>query len=374
MGLSRRTFLGGGLVLMGCGRTALDAPDEPQEAPPEDPLAQRPEEDMTNEAQGLTQPVILWGSTIAQPNVDSAVPNEQLANPFQIPIEILSVRFRVYPIVTATRQSARLTGSGVKVKLDIGDVAVASDIPISLFGDVRGTYENGQVIQDLASVSALAYPCTYDWKLKYPLYIPPGKAMSAVFTPIGLNQLPVRIDVLYICRTWDVAKPLPRKVKAPWAASFESKSFRNESDLDAEVSVSNALDVLNPFAVPLELAFIGGRCAALKLTATYIDTYTDFVYEDPVLYRHMRSAVRMRSSRGFDLIRTPVPFEGVFPAGWRGWDVPDGWQMSPQEYYKVQVDMTATATVAAADISQAQFSVGIVGYRDVEVSSMGGKS
>lgn len=329
---------------------------------------------MTNEAQGLTQPVILWGSTIAQPNVDSAVPNEQLANPFEIPIEVLAIRMRAYPIVTDSNNAVRVTGSGVKVKFDIGDVPVASDIPINLFGGVRETYENGQTIKTLDTDTVVAYPCTYDWKLKYPLFIPPGKTLSAVFTPIGINQLPVRVDVIYICRTWDVTRPLPKRVKAPWASSFESKSFRNEASVPAETSVSNALDVLNPFAVPLELDFIGGRCAALSLSTSFA-AYTDIVYEDPLLYRHIRSTIRMRSSRGFDLIRTPVPFEGVFPAGWRGWDVPQGWQMSPQEYYRVQVDVAATdALVTSFYISQAQFSVGIVGYRDVEVASMGGKS
>lgn len=370
MAWTRRHFLGGSLVfLSGCGRTALTQQ-------PDGALAQRPEEDdMPQPDAGLTQPIILWGSVVAQPNADAAVPNEQLANPFEVPIEVLGMRFRVYPKNVEDNESARLTGSGVKVKLDIGKAAVASDIPINLFGNVRESFENGQELTN--NGDAFSFPTTYDWKLRYPLFVPPGKVLSAVFTPIGINKYPVNIDVMYLCRTWDTRRPIPRVVKVPWATSFESKSFRNESDLPSDSDASSALDILNPFPVPLELSLVSGRCAALQLLVasqqgTVLDA--DYIYEDPVFYRAVRSMLRMRSSRGFDLIRTPVPFEGVFPIGWRAWDIPDGWQMAPQEYYTARLDVSGTgADVPSSDVSQAQFAIGIIGYRDVEVASLGGE-
>lgn len=368
--LSRRTVLGGGLVVFAstCGRTELD-PDEP-------PLAQWPEdEDMPQPTRnaGLTQPIMLWGSVVAAPNADSPVPNEQLANPFpNLPIELLGIRFRLTPQTDEAGAAPRVTGGGVKVKLDLGAASVATDIPISIFGDNRDTYENQTscyVDDPLLAATIAAVPTTYDWRLRYPMYIPPGKVLTAVFTPIGLNAFPVRIDVLYMCRTWDPNRSLPAKVKVPWAASFESKTFPYEDNAPPATSVSSALDVLNPFGVPLELERIGGRCTTLQLAGT---GNTRYIVEDLGEWRDVLSTLRMRSSRGFDLIRTPVPFNGVFPANWRAWDITDGWTMAAREYYRVQIDTAAVddVTINPEAVANAQFCVGIVGYRDVEVATL----
>ncbi len=320
-----------------------------------------------------TQPMILWGSTIAQPNVESAVPNEQLANPFGLPMEVLAIRFRLIPQIKAASISSRVTGGAVKVRLDLGSAAIASDFPIALFGDMRDTYENEQAVFGMDSFTGTeyAFPTTYDWRLKYPLFVPANKVVTAVFTPIGLNPLPVRVDVIYICRTWDPSKTEPTKTKVPWAASFESKTFVYEDDAAKDESVSSNLDVVNPFGVPLELSRISGRCSTLNLAGT--GTFVDYIKEDLAEFRQVLSTIRMRSSRGFDLIRTPVPFDGVFPVNWRSWDILDGWCMAPQEYYRVQVNTIAVPyPVDVSNVATAQFSVGVVGYRDVEVSSLRG--
>lgn len=372
--VTRRAFIAGtGAVFLGCAGVHVASE-------PELPLAQWPEDDMQSQPlpQDLTQPLILWGSVLAEPNVDSPVPNEQLANPFGLPMELLSIRFRIvpkFPSAAATVNDARVTGGAVKVKLDLGPASIASDIPIALFGDMRDTYENGSTLfgSDAAGGGGSVFPTAYDWRLKYPLFVPAGKVVTAIFTPIGLNPLPVRIDVIYICRTWDPTKPEPRKTKVPWAASFESKTFKYENNAAKDESVSSNLDVLNPFGVPLELSRISGRCTALSLSADLTSIFTNYVYEDLCEFRQVLSKVRMRSSRGFDLIRTPVPFAGVFPPNWRAWDILDGWAMAPQEYYRVQVNTIAIPeTVAAVNIATAQFAVGIIGYRDVDVASLRG--
>lgn len=382
--MSRRRFLGSSLVLIGCTRLPAIAehPDEP-ELPP----APWPEDDMPQpEASDLTQPLVLWGSVIAQPNVDSAVPNEQLANPFGLPMELLAVRFMLTPIIETlvgaeadAQPNARMTGGGVKVKFDLGPATVASDIPLSMFGDMRDTYENGLSTRDTPVSSgepvaeATVYPNVYDWRLKYPLYIPAGKVMTAVFTPVGINPLNVKVDVIYICRTWDQNRPEPKTTKVPWATSFESKTFKYATDTDADQAVSSNLDVLNPFGTPLELSRISGRCTTLQLTGGPAEE--NYITEDYGLFRQLISTMRMRSSRGFDLIRTPVMFDGVFPVNWRSWEILDGWQMAPQEYYRVQIDTEALPDpITAASVETVQFSVGIVGYRDVAVAALKGES
>lgn len=319
---------------------------------------------------GLTQPLVLWGSVVAQPNADAAVPNEQLANPFGLPMEILSIRFRVYPVAdteSASTSQTRTVGGSIKVKLDLGNAAVAADLPLSDLGTMRDTMEAEPFL-------TAGLPTTYEWRLKYPLFVPAGRVLTSVFTPTGLNSNPVRIDVLYIARTWDVSRPQPSRIKVPWAASFESKTFDYQTGVAADGAVSPNLDIVNPFRLPLELQRIGGRVSAFTLDATdSLGAKRRFIYEDPVTFRELLSTVRIRSSRGFDVVRTPVPFDGIFPRNWRSWDVGEGWSLAPQEYYRVQIDTSAVAgTIDDDRYGQAQFSVGIVGYREIDVASLGG--
>jgi len=336
------------------------------------PVAHGLEDENMASPAGLTQPLVLWGSVIAQPNADATVPNEQLANPFGLPIEILAVRFRVYPIHSDNGGRQRTVGGSIKVKMDVGNAAIAADFPISDFGTMRDTMESEPILDSVANDAlSRVSPTTYDWRLKYPLFIPVGKVLATVFTPVGLNANPVRIEVLYIGRTWDMSKPIPSRVKVPWATSFESKTFEYATGVGVNGAVSPNLDIVNPFTAPLELQRLGGRISALALQpAPFFENY---IYEDLVSFRQVLSTLRIRSSRGFDIVRTPVPFDGIFPRNWRAWDVGEGWSLAPQEYYRVQIDTSAVAeTIDTGQTAQAQFSVGIVGYRDVDVASLGG--
>lgn len=367
MHITRRTVLSGSLVLLtGC---RVDAPYIEDELLP---VAHGPEEVPMSQPAGLTQPLVLWGSVVAEPNTDATVPNEQLANPFNMPMEMLGMRVRVYP-VHEEDNFQRTVGGSIKVKLDLGAAAVAADFPIADFGTTREMSETEGIIfstPGLAAGLGYALPTVYDWRLKYPLFVPAGKVVSAVFTPVGLNANKVRIDVLYFCRTWDANRPIPSRIKVPWAASFESKTFELVTDAPPDSAVSPNLDIVNPFTAPLELQRISGRVSAL---AQGFENLPNFIYEDQCLFRSVISSLRMRSSRGFDLVRTPVPFDGIFPINWRSWDVPEGWSMAPQEYYRVQIDTRQPPLAIKPELSaQAQFSVGIVGYREVDVASLGG--
>jgi hypothetical protein len=81
----------------------------------------------------------------------------------------------------------------------------------------------------------------------------------------------------------------------------------------------------------------------------------------------------MRSSRGYDIVRTPTSLGSLFPNNWRVWDVPGNWRMAPGEFYKIRLALAAVGeTVATARAGQLQFSVGMTGYRDVPVSALVG--
>lgn len=329
-----------------------------------------------------TTPLVLHGNVIANPNSDAVVPNASLANPLGLPMEILEIRFRIVPLGTTPEQAPVVTGMGLGVKMDLGKAAVVDGyVPVGDLAPVRDSYEYQSHKQQLTVGGNLTdvYPMTYGWRLKYPLLVPAGAALSCVLRPLGQNASALSVDVIYIARTWDASRALPRVTKVPWVASYESKGFDFNEDAEETTDDSYDLDIVNPFAVPLELARIGGRVASLSpsYTTTGGTTYTDVLAEDAATARAVYGSIEMRSSRGFDLTRKATPFAGLFPYNWRAWDMAAKWVMAPREFYKVRLNMAAadayvpeSATLASIDPTQFQFSVGVTGYRDVPVNAL----
>lgn len=374
-GLSRREVIVGGVtaaVVASCDVPHIDDGLVPVAYWQED-------EDMTAPLPpNLTQPLVMWASIVAPPNSDSPVPNELLMNPYGLPMEILEVRFRVYPITPSGTNFPTLNGMGLGVKMDLGKAQVVdAGVPVSLLGNVRDSYEGqAKVYGNPDDGTVFAYPTTYSWRLKYPLFVPAGGVLACVFTPMGQNVYPVNVDVAYIARTWDMTRPQPAKTKVPWVASYQSKVFDYETGAAAAFDVSPTLDMLNPFGVPLELQRLTGRASLTQSTAGAGATgqfsgVTNSIVEDVTEFHTTYSQLRLRSSRGFDLIRTPAPFGGFFPANWRAWDVPEKWFMAPQEFYRAQLSVSAISGTVSY-LARAQFAMGMVGYREVDVASLEG--
>lgn len=369
-GLSRREVIVGGVTVVALG-SCYPAPNIDDGF---EPVAYWPEDDeMTAPLpQNLTQPLVLWASIIAPPNSDSPVPNEMLMNPLELPMELLEVRFRMFPIGDSSTDYASINGMGLGVKMDLGKAPIIdAGVPVSMLGTVRDTFENGDIVLSPDSGTITPKPATYSWRLKYPLFVPAGKTPSVVFTPMGQNVYPLNVDVAYICRTWDMTRPQPTKTKVPWVASYQSKTFDYATAQAAGYDTSPTLDILNPFGAPLELQRISGRVLNAQSTATAVGSFTNSIIEDVLTYRSVLSELRLRSSRGFDLIRTPAAFNGFFPMNWRAWDVPDKWTMAAQEFYRAQLTVNAVTDTVSA-LARIQFALGVVGYRDVEVASLVG--
>lgn len=331
----------------------------------------------TPQGGGYTNPVVLYGNVVASPNTDSVVPNALLSNPYSIPIELLEVRFRLLPQNTSSG-SPGLSGLGLGVKMDLGKAAVVDAyVPVGNLGSVRDSYENQPpVYASVASSSVFSYPSVYGWRLKYPLYIPPGATLSCVVRPLGQNEYPVSVDVVYICRTFDPRRPKPATVKVPWVASYESKVFDWVENTAATSDESNNLDIINQFNSPLELSRLTGRVSFFANGADALGpdpTASDIVVEDSTTFRDTFGTIQIRSSRGFDIVRNAVGFGGLFPFNWRVWDLGDKWYMASREFYKVRLNVAAiTDPVEAARVARAQFSVGVVGYRDVPAALLEG--
>lgn len=369
-GLTRRDVVVAGAAVgvgLGCGRTALD-PDPDFD---DEPAARWPEDDMHYDAP-FTNPMVLSGNVVVNPNTDGIVPNASLANPLGLPMELLEVRFRLLPR-GAEGDAASLSGLGLGVKMDLGKVPVVDAyMPVGTFGTSRDSYElQPYVYNDVEGGSlALSFPSIFSWRLKYPCFIPANSALACVVRPLGQNQFPVSVDVAYIVRTWDMRRPIPATSKVPWASSYESKGFDYITTAPAGSDVSSNLDIINPFSVPLELARFGARVSFLQNDDS---TAVNSVFEDFVNGRDRLATMTMRSSRGFDIVRTGVSVGSLFPQNWRAWDIPGKWRMTPGEFYKVQLALEPVVeSVPTPRSGQLQFSVAMTGYRDVPVAALAG--
>jgi hypothetical protein len=375
-GLTRRTVVSGAVAVgvVGCGRTQFQPEFEFNDDT--EPAARWPEDDMAQYDAPFTNPVILYGSTVVNPNSDGVIPNAALTNPLGLPMELLEVRFRLLPQSVSDNAPA-VMGLGVGVKMDIGKIPVVDAyVPVGALGNAKDSYElNPDVYNDVEGNSlARSIPTVYGWRLKYPLFIPAGSTLACVVRALGQNQFPLSVGVAYIARTWDMRRPVPNSVKVPWVSSYESKGFDYVTTATASADESANLDVINNFGSSLEICRMAARVSFLQNEAGIgPGNAANSVYEDLVNGRDRLGRLTIRSSRGFDIIRTPISFGSLFPFNWRAWDLPGKWRMTPGEFYKFSLALAAVGeTVPNERAGQLQFSVAATGYRDLPVSALVG--
>lgn len=376
---NRREFVAGALVLAGCGAGVVnDAGPEVEGAPNVDSGEQYygqgdtlpGEDEMSNSLDDAADPVILFTTCVVEAGGNGSPDVAKLTNPDHLPMEILEIRFRIYPTDTSVGSYSAITGMAIGVKMDLGSIPVVdADFPISLFGSVRDSYEFGQ--SELTPSRAI--PMTFAWRLAHPLYVPAGATLAPSFTHLGQSAFPVNVDVVYIARLATGAKPAV--VRVPWVTKYTSKSFDISQAAPADKDSSNSLDIANPFSVPLFLSRLVGRVSIFQneATSSSVGRSDNVVYEDPMQFRNRLAKMTVRSSRGADIIRTPTAIGTVFPANWRAWETPGEWQIQPGEFYNVKLTSVVVPDVFAtsAYVSRAQVSVGLVGYREVPRNMVG---
>lgn len=330
---------------------------------------------MTTKAQlpTLSDPLIFTAETVVNTNAGGSVNTAALANPHGLAMELLEVRFRISPDNTATESYFQVTGQAIGVKMDMGNIPIIdSAVPVSQFGSFRDTSEFGTT-QYSASGVIRTLPTSYYWRLKYPLYVPAGSVVVPSFEHLGQNPFPVKVAVIYICRSMPEGHKIPARVMVPWVGSYNSKSFDQITDAPASSDRSSELDLLNPFRVPLEIVKLTGRATLTSQVSEEIG----LAIEEQMNFRSRLAKVRIRSSRGDDVVRTPTPFNGLFPLGWREWGIAGQWLMRPGEFYKARIDVDSvdytTATEGGDSITypgRVQFSMGLIGYRAIATKAV----
>lgn len=340
-----------------------------------------------------TDSLVLYAACNVSPNSEALPNTAALKNPYDLPMEIREIRFRIYPLTTQFASTAsvdvdpfefrRVTGQSLGVKMDLADVTIVdAQVPISSFGTqrdcadfsgVNGVFANSGinppgVVNQLAVYTSeagltFAAPVSYSWRLKYPMYVPPGGVLVPTFEHLGQTHLSLHVDVIYVCNSLPASYKPPAKLMYPWVGSYSSKSFDNFTATAAGRDQSTELDLLNPFSVPLEVSrLVGG----LGLTFNSANSIGDAI-EDFGDHRMRLGTVKARSSQGDELARSPTRFAGLFPTTWRAWDIPHGWIMAPYDYYRLAlsvdaVDYNTTDSVQGRD----QYMVALTGYRALD--------
>jgi hypothetical protein len=330
---------------------------------------------MTTKAQQalLSDPLIFTAETTVNPNAGGSVNSAALANPHGLAMELLEMRVRIAPDNDADDSYFQVTGQAIGVKIDMGNIPIVdSGVPISQFSSFRDTSEYGNTQYSAAGVIR-TLPTGYFWRLKYPLYVPAGAVVVPSFEHLGQNPFPVKVKVIYICRSLPEGHKRPSRVMVPWVGSYDSKAFTQLTDQPAASDFSSELDLLNPFKVPLEIVKFTGRATLTSQPSENVG----LAVEEQMLYRTHLAKVRIRSSRGDDVVRTPTPFNGLFPYGWREWGIAGQWLMRPGEFYKVRLDVAAVDFKTTDETNgslvppaRVQFSMGIVGYRAIALKSV----
>lgn len=315
-----------------------------------------------------SDPIILYGQAVVSPSSGGAPNTDALSNPDDLDMELLEVRWRIYPSPTDAASAAGLgqvvEGLAIGVKMDLGAIPVVdSDVPVAAFGNARdiddsptsNTLSYG-IYPDPTDVNAQAIPFSYRWRLKYPLFIPGGAVLTPVYANLGQVQFPVFIDTVYVCRQRPSGQRRSDTIKAPWVGSYNSAPFDNVGAQAGGQDFSSESDLFNPFSVPLEITRLSGSCAEVLQTGSVIEHFG--------AHRFLLGNLRARSKRGGELARLATPFNTLFPIEWRVWDIPGRWHMMPGEYYKLQLNVSPVVGTPLP-VGSIQYMVSAVGFRDI---------
>lgn len=322
--------------------------------------------------------LVLYGQAVVNPGAAAGPNAAALANPHGLPMEIYEMIFTVYPKNTTEDVFNFITGMGIGIKLDMGEVAICdSKVPLDGFGNARDDadvcLESLAILSDPAvSDTVLTNPMTYRWRLKYPLPVPAGAVVTPVFEHLGQNPFPVVVDVIYLARTLPPDVKFPEKVKIPWVTAYNTNAYDNVNGTAAQHELSPELDIVNNFELPLEISRLTGRCSAVIADSPF----SGFSVEQTAMewggdHRFRLMTLRVRGSRGDEIARVATPFEGLFPFQWRSWDIPGGWIMRPGEFYRFQLAVEQVSyTPRTEDIGRVQLAVTAVGYREISTRVM----
>jgi len=319
----------------------------------------------------LSDPLVLSASGVIEANGGSSLSAAALANPHGLAMEVTEIRWRLAPKSPTQNDQFEATGQSIAMKLDLGQAAIVGEqVPVGLFGSFRDSSEFAAEIYglDLQEPTVTVQPTSYFWRPRHPIFVPANQILTPSFEHMGQIGLPYQLDLIYIGRTLPPDYK-PGSIMLPWVSAWNFQSFQQISGGLGGSGLSSELTLNNPFGVPMKIAKLTGRCALINASSS--GGFTNYATEELFQFRQRLAALRIRSSKGEDVVRTQTSFDGLFPYGWREWDIEGEWMMRPGEFYKARLDVAnVDFAITESFNGRVQFSVGLMGYRKVPVNAL----
>lgn len=319
-----------------------------------------------------SDPIILSAETRLEPGSSSGVNTAALKNPHGLPMELLWVRFSLFPLtpdVPDVELLSSMTGMVVGVKMDLGKIPVVdAGVPISCFGAARDDWD--VINRFYLSPTTIVLHNTYTWRLKHPLYIPAGATLVPLFQHYGQIPYPAQVRVTYMCRSLS-AKKRTGKTWVPWVTSWRSRGFdfaSADTVLTAQYDESSEIDIVNPFDVPVNVVRFCGRQSLTTPLNNLQNSESSILFPASAFISEAgdsNTTLTMKSSSGDEIVRNETQFGGLFPLNLKVWDIPGGWSMAPGEFLKIRAAFAPQLN--AEDPGRVQVGVSAVGYRKVDV-------
>lgn len=279
-----------------------------------------------------------------------AVP-EGLYCPFHTPMLVDELRFRTisspFPLLRTT--------------INVGPVPICYDMPLELLGKPRDI----GVETDLSFAGASTHTTAFHvWRLPKPMLLPRGARLDVRFiydNRSGLFASPpdsVLPAVTMLGRAIGDKAKLPAMSHVPYAARWiTALASTTEGSVLTEQSLPT--DLKNQTAQQL---LVQRFSAAL----TGVDANGNAMDDAQGAARNCH--VRLYGENGILGVRDQTPVGVLFHHGNRSWNA--NTMLAPNGYYIADVDYT-TLDLATQRMFTPQLGIGMVGYRDVPITSFG---
>lgn len=297
----------------------------------------------------------------------------QLENPFQSPMWLDEIRFRLDNAPVDSFWS--LPGwDRIRVELKLGNINLTNGfVPISLLGKIlndsngEGVIDNGTRVENA--------PFVFTWKLPKPLFIPARELLRpTMYFETFPGAVARSVTIIYACRPLPKGTPTPTKLQIPWVSYYQPPDILI-SPLSPAVDAtdqSTPANICNPWDEELHVQrFVGrlmGRARAHGFTSGFEEMGYMTLASAKTNYQNGKvqigTLVSAQDSFNNILIRDQTPFSHVFSFVDRSWTV--NCVLPPKGFYLFTVDRLWTGYEPRDwEAFTATVGISMIGWREV---------
>lgn len=303
-------------------------------------------------------PVLLSAETTIASGSQNGLRNEALRNPFDVPIEIMEMRFHGSQTQVARLGNGNLgpplAGNAVQIALELGGLKLTNGVvPMWNFG--RAENPTGEVLPGTTSNGATpTFYNEYDWKLARPVVIPPGMGISVTAVSTGLVLDPITFRASCLARVCGRKYSAKDPVRIPWIAPWISKQLQVGL---ATTDTSRETDLITPAGRDMLLHWLTARMGVWDPSAAVNDDVSL-----PTM-AYTLAQVKLRDSRGYPLVRNYTYWSTAFNQLVRAWTMDGQGFKIPADTYWIADLLVSALTLTTA--YRAQAALAMVGSYEV---------